>query len=528
MKGLFITGGTLWSGSAFLRGHALLVCGERIVAAGPEESVRAAVPPGTTELRLSGESVLPGFVDAHIHLTTWAKQRSLLDLGGARSLDEALDMVREEARRTPPDGWIRGWNYNETLWSGRRSLKGPDLDSLAIPNPALLQRVCTHINVANRRALDLTGIDSSDGVLEERDAVHALRAMEKSVFSRRALLEALKTACAELASMGVTCVHPCGADDYGMEEDLSLYEELRAAGDLPVRVFSYHDAPSYPAMPSGFGGDWIRYQGLKIYLDGSLGGRTAALSAPYSDAPSTCGQLNWTITHVTDMLRTARERGVQTLLHAIGDRALDQAISCISTVDAEFGPARLRDRVNHLIVCRPDQRARLAELGVFCDIQPSFVPSDAAMAPPRLGPDRMKWAYRWRSIMTECGPVSASSDAPVESANPMHSLGALLDRPGMPHSPEERLSLEEAIPMFTENPYRAVGRSDGGRLTEGCLADLAVLDRDIRGLTGPELKDVGVMCTIAGGRTTHGGPLEATDGPTSEARVICPRPRVAR
>ena len=254
--------------------------------------------------------------------------------------------------------------------------------------------------------------------------------MERSVFSREGLREALKSACFELASVGVTCVHPCGADDYGMEEDLSLYDELRRRGELPVRVFTYHDALPYPVMPSGFGGEWIRYQGLKIFLDGSLGGRTAALTAPYADEPAQTGRLNWTDEQVLGMLRAARGKGIQTLLHAIGDRALDQALDCIGKVDEEFGPAALKDRVNHLIVCRPEQRRRLAELGLFCDIQPSFIPSDIAMAPLRLGPERMAWTYRWRSILNECGPLSASSDAPVESVNPMHSLWALVERRG--------------------------------------------------------------------------------------------------
>ncbi|MDI9370926.1 MAG: amidohydrolase [Synergistaceae bacterium] len=508
MKRLIITGGTVWTGRSFASGHSVLIEDGRIVAVAHDSQFQPEASAGIQEVRLSGESVLPGFVDSHLHLTTWAKQRSLLNLGNARSRDELLEMVREEARRTPADRWIRGWNYNETRWTGCRSLKRADLDSLAIPNPVLLQRVCTHINVANSRALELTAIASADGVLEERDAINALRAMEMNIFSRDVLRKALKSACSELASLGATGVHPCGADDYGMEEDLSLYEELRNAGELPLRVFTYHDSPSYPPMPSGFGNEWVRYQGLKIFLDGSLGGRTAALSIPYSDSPCNEGRLNWTDEQVLDMLRTARQRGVQTQLHAIGDRALDQALDCISTVDSEYGPAKLKDRVNHLIVCRPDQRSRLAELGVFCDIQPSFVPSDSVMAPLRLGPERLKWAYRWRSIMKECGPISASSDTPVESPNPLHSLWALMERPSKiekTFAPEERLTLEEALPMLAENPYRAIGLEEGGRIEAGCLADIAVLDRDISNLSGKELRDAGVLCTIAGGRFTHGG-----------------------
>jgi len=508
MNRLLVTGGTLWNGSAFIRGNALLVEDSRIAAAGPEERVRADAGQ-CRELNLSGEAVLPGFTDAHIHLSTWAKQKTLLNLAAAESLAGLLELVAEEARKTPPDHWIRGWNYNDTLWPEGRSVTKADLDSLGIPNPILLQRVCTHVNVADSRALAIAGIESADGVLPEREAIPALRAMEKNVFSRSGLRDALGAACFELASFGVTCAHPCGADDYGMEEDLSLYDELRRAGALPIRIFSYHDSLPYPVIPSGFGDEWIRYQGLKIYLDGSLGGRTAALTEPYADDRYEEGTLNWSDEQILGMLRTAREKGIQTLLHAIGDRALDQALACIGQIDAEFGPAALKDRINHLIVCRPDQRRLLAALGLFCDIQPSFVPSDFSMAPHRLGPRRTPWAYRWRSILNEGLLLSASSDAPVESANPMDALWALTERRredgGEAFAPEECLTLEEALPLLTANPYRAVGRGEeNGRLEAGYPADIAVFDRDISGLRGDALRRARVRFTFAGGRLSHG------------------------
>jgi predicted amidohydrolase YtcJ len=287
MNSLLIAGGTLWNGNKFTRGEALLLAGGVIAAAGPEKDVRAAAPASCAELRLSGESVLPGVTDGHIHLTTWAKQRSLLDLSSARSQAEALAMVRAESEKLPPGRWVRG--YNESRWPEGRSVTKDDLDGLGIPNPVLLQRVCTHLNVADSKALALSGLESADGVLPERDAIPALRAMERNVFSRSAVKKALKDALFELASHGITCAHPCGADDYGMEEDLSLYGELRDEGSLPLRIFTYHDRHTYPVLPSGLGDGWVHYQGLKIYLDGSLGGRTAALSAPYSDDPGRRG-----------------------------------------------------------------------------------------------------------------------------------------------------------------------------------------------------------------------------------------------
>ncbi|GAB1428668.1 hypothetical protein MASR2M17_20980 [Aminivibrio sp.] len=218
------------------------------------------------------------------------------------------------------------------------------------------------------------------------------------------------------------------------------------------------------------------------------------------------------------MLRAARWKGIQTLLHAIGDRALDQALDCIEKVDEEFGPAALKDRINHLIVCRPEQRRRLAELGLFCDIQPAFVPSDLNMAESRLGRERMPWAYRWRSLWKKGLVLCASSDAPVESVNPWRALRDLMERSSrdgeVTLAPEERLTLEEGIPLFTSNPARALGQEDRlGRLAPGFCADLVVLDRNIAPLTGEEIAAVEPRYVFAGGILSRG---EFADWPRFE------------
>lgn len=509
MNSLLIVGGNLWDGTSFVHGAALLLSGGKIAAVGPEGAVRSRMPKGCAELRLSGETVLPGVADGHIHLTTWAKQQSQLDLSGAGSIAEVLAMVRATSEKLPPTRWIRGWNYNETRWPDGRTITRQDLDGLALPNPILLQRVCTHINVADGKALALSGLSSDDGVLRERDGITALKVMERNVFSREGLRSAVREACFELARWGITTVHPCGADDYGMEEDLSLYGDLHRAGQLPVRVFSYHDDLPYPTLPSGFGDGWVHYQGLKIYLDGSLGGRTAALTTPYADERFEEGRLNWTDEEVYNRLRSARERGIQTMFHAIGDRGLDQGLRCIARVDGELGAPGLRDRVNHVMVCRPDQRRTLAALELFCDIQPAFVPSDMNMAAKRLGRERMSWAYAWRSLMKEGLVLLASSDAPVETVNPWKSLWALKERYDWEEehfsAPEERLSVEEALPLFTANAHRATGQAHRlGLLAPGYEADIAVLDRDIASARGRELREVQVRYTFAGGRLSHG------------------------
>lgn len=522
-----ITDAKIWTGVEGADGaDTLIMQDSRIVAVGRYGELRShPLFAESRKVGLGGKPVVPGLSDSHIHLLAYAKQKLFADLSGARDKADMLAILSKRAQRAAPADWVCGFNFNETSWPESLMPDKNDLDSLDIPNPVLIQRTCTHATVLNSKALELCGLNGdvqSDGLLkdgsgepngilvEEIQAVAHSR-MGRDMYGRSTLLELLKKSLYECASHGLTAIFACGADSLGMEELMDLYQELRHRGELRARVFSYHDTNTVPRMSTGFGDRWLAYQGYKIFLDGSLGARTAALSAPYSDAPSETGMLLHTTADMSALLSKLAEIGCQALVHTIGDGALDQLLDALENslpgwdASKEF-PFVI---VNHCMICRPDQVERMRRLGAAgATIQPTFVQSDRNMAPARLG-DRIErnWAYPWKNL-TKAGIVlNGSSDCPIESLNPWHGIHAAVSR----HTdcgiwmPEQCLSVEEALRIYTVNPAANAGAGSWrGSLEAGKEADLVVIDRDIFHCSVEELKDVNVLCTIVGGKVTYG------------------------
>ena len=392
---------------------------------------------------LEDRVVLPGLSDCHIHMQAYARQKTFVDLSKARSLSEMLALLAARAECTASDDWVCGFNMNEVAWGERSMPEGRDLDALNIPNPVLVQRICTHATTLNGRAMRLCRLDEAfslegvlldasgapSGVLVEEAQAIAHDRMGRDTFGRDRLLEQLRASLGECASYGLTALYVCGAASLGMAEQMDLYQTLRARGELPTRIFSYHDTDPIPSMTTGFGDRWIGYQGHKLFLDGSLGARTAALSEPYSDAPVERGMFLHTTDDLAVRLRHLEEIGCQVLVHTIGDAALDQLLDALEAAGCGRVEGRLPLLVNHCMICRPDQMTRMKKLGVAATIQPTFVSSDREMAPLRLGNRVEKgWAYPWRSLIDAGIRLNGSSDCPIESLNPWEAINAAVDR----------------------------------------------------------------------------------------------------
>lgn len=485
---------------------------------------------GAERIILNGETVIPGMTDSHIHLSTLARGQIALDLGAVESLEEAQEALKEHAATVSPNAWIYGVCFNETRWAEPLTPTRHDIDTLGLSQPVLLQRVCTHINVANTQALRRVNLLQGDfpegvyldergeptGVLAERAAFPLYKALGTFLQHEGLMEQLLERACLDLSRKGITAVHPCGAAFYGMGEEIGHYQMMDRRTKLPVRVFSYHDHMPNLGISSGLGNSRVTYQGWKTFLDGTIGAGTAAMSRPYSDNPQNRGTLNFSHEELAEQLGEAFERGLQPLIHAIGDAALDQALDVLE--DLLPGGCEELDypvRINHVQVCRPDQVERLAGLRVVCDVQPTFLPSDMNIAPQRLGEERMTWAYAWKQLVAAGLTVTGSSDSPVEAADPMRGIWAAVCRtaengkPAGGWTPSQKLSLEEALALYTTGPARAVGHEkDMGRLAPGYFADLAILDRDIFDIPDQELKDVKVLTTYMGGRLTYRVSLE--------------------
>lgn len=527
-RNLLITGASIWTGNPERPfAEALLIGGDTIKAAGSTEEIHSL--PGAKEaLRFDAEgvSVVPGMTDAHLHLTALSRQETALSLHETRSREHLLELVRQHAANVGPNDWIYGVGFDNSRWPDGRLPTMEELDGLGIPNPVLLLRVCAHIHIVNSRALEVAGlsVDMSGpgvhrngmgkmtGTLLEDAAKPVVEAMKKTMYEGKAEEEALRQTMARLAAEGITAVNACSAASYGLEENIEAYRSLAARGALPLRVRLYSDEDIEGWEKSGDGNDWLSYGGRKFFLDGSLGGRTAAMSFPYVDEPSTRGILNMDDETLRRKLMVTHQKGIQAQIHAIGDAAIDQFIGALESLE-NLGPlpGGLSHRLIHAQICRPDQMDRLARLGAVCDIQPVFVPSDIHIAEPRIGKERLTWAYAWKSMLEKGLLLTASSDAPVEPTNPWRGIWAAVERTDDDMEPEggwlprQKLTIEEALTLYTINPWRAVRKERRfGSIEKGKSADFAVLDRDIFSTPAHELRKVRPIMTFVGGKLSHG------------------------
>jgi len=453
---------------------SLLACGERIVAVGPSAE-RIAQEVGAVEVQLTGRTALPGMIDAHVHLGEFGL--SLLrnaDLSGSGSVEEITERLRQHAnaRGEVAAGWILGTRFDQELLAERRFPTRQELDDVAPGRPVVIVRVCFHAAVGNTAALKMAGIWSDSGLVTEDDAAKLLSAVPPP--GRDELEAALLLAAAEFRAKGFTAAH-CLASS---AEELAALRRLSLAGRMPIRVrvnIPYDLLPrlSEMGLATGVGDTRFSIGAVKLFADGSLGARTAALTSPYADEPANAGMLLHSRSELEQMVRRIHEAECQAAIHAIGDLALDRALDALEAAQAARPRPDARHRIEHASVARPDQIERMARLGVAACVQPQFVASDFWTA-QRLGPHRIGWAYPFRSMVRAGVRLGGGTDCPVERPDPWAAFAAAIDRVQL--APEESLTLAEAIRLFTEGAAW-LGFSEGvlGAITPGALADFVVL-----------------------------------------------------
>lgn len=514
---LILTGGailTMVKGAP--RAEALAIRGEHLVAVGSAAAVGALAGPRTRVIQLHGETVTPGLVDAHCHLHGLGVALETLSLRGAASPEAAAAPVREAAKTSAEGEWITGQGWDQNLWAVKELPRHEVLDVVAPKNPVALDRVDGHALWANAAAMRAAGItratpDPPGGKIV-RDAAgeatgvfldHAMDLVSaKMPGETRAVTERRVLAAARKAvSLGLTGVHEMGIND----ETVAVYRALAREGRLPLRVHAYFAgegrvdslASRTPdADPTGTARFVLR--GVKLFADGALGSRGAALLAPYDDDPKNSGL---TLAGPDELRRgavLAASRGFQLAVHAIGDRANRAVLDAFEA--AGVRGRDLRFRVEHAQVVSPADLPRFAALGVIASMQPTHATSDMPWAGARLGPERLRGAYAWRSILATGAHVAFGSDFPVEEASPLLGLYAAVtrqDAEGNPPGgffPEQRLSLEEALHAFTVEPaWAAFAEAHRGTLAPGMVADVTVFDRALtadRGLLGAKAKMV--------------------------------------
>jgi len=526
-EAVFYNGTIYTMDDAVPRARAVAVAGGRIIAVGDDEAVLALAGEGTPRYDLGGRCVLPGFVDAHTHFSGYALSLASLDLVGTSSLDDIVRLVASRAAAAGDAEWVtgRGWDQND--WERPSFPHRRDIDPVSAGHPVLLVRVCGHAALANTAALEAAGIGTgtadppggrivrdSDGAatgLLLDEAIELVRGIVPvpSLDERRRLLAEAAQNC---LAAGLTGVHEMGIG----AQTAALYDELCGTDRIPLRITAYwsgerDDLDSLLAAGPSIDPDgWFSIVGVKLYSDGSLGARSAALLEEYDDDPGNTGILVTDPDLLRARVKTCHERGFQVAIHAIGDRANRLVLDIYEGLPGAGPQADRRHRIEHAQIIDRDDIGRFAELGVIPSMQFTHCTSDMPWAGDRLGAGRLEGAYAWRSLLDTGCRIPGGSDFPVESIDPKLGIWAAVTRrrtDGTPPggwSPEQRLTVFEAVRAFSADAAWAAHQEGGrGRIAEGMLADLVVLSEDIMDGPPEAILSSRVVATIVGGKVEY-------------------------
>jgi predicted amidohydrolase YtcJ len=508
------------------RATAIAVGAHEIVAVGNDATILQQKQPGTRLIDLNGAFVMPGINDAHVHMAYAGQNKLAVDLTGSTSLADMLKRVSTAADHALPGQWLLGGGWDHTLWTRQTLPTRQDLDTVSHGHPAFFVRVDGHIAVANSTALALSGMTNQTpnppGSKFDHDAHgeltgivregRALDLIQQHVppptheMRRQAILLAMDDA----AAYGVTSVQ-----DNSSWDDFLVYQELEREGRLKVRITEWlrfedpvalleaHRA-AHPAA------DRMLHTGmLKGFMDGSLGSRTAALLAPYSDDPGNSGLPRYQQAQLDAMTKERVAAGFQIGFHAIGDRAVEMALNAFDAAarnTADF-PAK-RERIEHSQVVAPQDIPRYKSLGVVASMQPSHLLTDMNWAQARLGPQRARNAYEWKAFLGAGVPLALGTDYPVEPINPFRGIYAGVTRSNEAgthtYFPQDKLTIGQVLFAYTQgSAYAEFSDTYKGRLAPGYVADFIVLDRDLTAVPAPEILKTHVMRTVVDGRTVY-------------------------
>lgn len=512
--------------------EAMAVAGDRILAVGSYEELKAIAGRWAEVHDLGGQVAVPGFNDSHMHLINLGQGMDGVDLSKARSVSDLVRLGQEYLRQNQDRAWIIGRGFNEETFAEKELPAKEDLDRISRDLPVFFTRVCGHICAVNSKALELAEINTNtddppggsvDRALETGEPTGILRENAIDLVRRNIpsptvedLKRAIRSASRLAASLGLTTVQ--SNDLHGTRtliNRLEAYAQLAEAGELPIRVELQATMPTpeelraylelrkaHPTL-----GGKVTLEPLKLYTDGSLGGRTAALTRPYADDPATSGLPIFAQEELDELVAIAAEANLQVAVHAIGDRAIDMVMDSCEKAKRAQKDWTARPRIIHAQITRRDQLERMAKLGIVCDIQPIFVPTDLHFVEARVGRELAEFSYAWKTMARLGVPTAGGSDSPVEPCNPLWGMHAAItrrDQSGYPEEgwhPEERLTAKEALALFTAgSAYAAHEEGIKGSLSAGKLADFTVLPEDITQVDPDRLLTMKVTATYVGGQ----------------------------
>ena len=511
--------------------QAVAIRGERIVWVGNSDEGKKLYPTART-MDLHGATVLPGLIDAHGHLINLGESLVRLNLKDIPTEREIIERVQHRAASAAPGEWIVGWGWDEGKWASNYPTNQA-LSGATPNNPVFLVGLHTFAAWANHRALELAGInkdtkDPENGKILRDEKTgeptgillnHAQELVSKHIppMTLPQAKRAMQLAARECVRNGLTSVHEAKVTPLMIQ----AFHELEREGRMPLRVYVMLDGADKNLVD-----EWLKrgpeidphhqltIRSFKLFADGSLGSRGAAMLEPYSDALQTKGVMTTPEAEVYSLTLRALQAGFQVCTHAVGDAANRSALDAYERAMRDLHDARplflWRLRIEHAQVLAPEDIPRFAKLGVIASMQPTHATSDMPWAEKRVGPERIKGAYAWRSVKDSGAHLPLSSDFPGETLNPFYGIYAAITRqdpqgnpPGGWHS-EQKLMLEEALRGYTtEAAYAEFEETNKGSIEKGKLADLTVISQDIQKVPPPQILSIHALQTFVGGKIVY-------------------------
>jgi predicted amidohydrolase YtcJ len=536
---VFVNGG-IFDGGRHHRTGAVATRDGRIVAVGDPDEVRAATRPGAEEVDLAGGLLTPGFIDAHIHPMIGGLEQGRCDLSGCSTREEYFDVIARHAETHPGDGWFRGGGWSLAAFEGEAPTVEA-LDKLVPDRPAFLPSSDHHDAWVNSRALEVAGVgphtqDPSDGWLIRGEDGHLEGTLREAAMAlvgdhvqttREEYADALRRAQGFLHSLGITGWQDALLGGYaGIDDPIPAYLDLLASGELVSRVrgalwWDRHrgteQIEDLVARRAELAEHGLDTGSIKMMADGISETGTCAVTEPYVDPPfCPCGDRGLAfLSHqqFAEAVQAADAAGFQVHVHAIGDRAVHDALDAIEHARRVNGMNDLRHQIAHLQLVRPEDRARFARLGVVANLEGLWANPDTPavqLLEPHLDEERISWQYPFADIAAAGGAFAGGSDWPVNTPDPVAAIHALVNRraPGADSRsralvPGQALSIEQAFRTYTAGSAAVNHRVDVGRLQVGCRADLAVLDRDPFLHPAEEIHQASVVATYLDGDPVH-------------------------
>ena len=520
--------GRVWTGdSARPWAGAVAANGDSISAVGDSADITRWVGPETRVLAAGGGMVAPGFMDGHLHFVDGGFQLASLDLRPADSPADFIARLAAYAAERQPGEWITGGEWDHERWPGAPLPRRDWIDSVTPNNPVFVNRLDGHMGLANSAALRLAGIGRGTrdipggvivrdrrtgeptGILKDEAMGPVYRVLPEPSAEQRD--RALRRAMEHAASKGVTAVAHVSVP----WPDLGAYLRAKAAGTLTVRAALYFPLPDWKRVADtvariGRGDDWVWIGGVKDYVDGSLGSTTALFYQPYNDDPSTPGVLTTPEDSLRRWIGAADSAGLQVAVHAIGERANGLLLDIFDSVAQAHGPRDRRFRIEHAQHLRRADIERIARTGVIASMQPYHAADDGRWAEKRIGPERIKTTYAFRSLLDLGAHLAFGSDWTVAPIDPILGIHAAVTRRTLDGKnpdgwvPEEKITVEEALRAYTaEDAYGIFAEGRRGRLVLGYLADLVLLDRDLTRIPPETIDQTQVEATVVGGRVVY-------------------------